>query len=122
MWVNGPLPWSSRGKDTAHKKLVGALNPGEKALSGRDYLDGHPNFITPLDFDTLTTCMHDMVLLRHELTHGLIKQYHILSDNFCHDATKHGAVFAAIANIVQISIETDEPLLEVEYNDNVPNH
>ena len=61
--------------------------------------------------------MQGLVRARHETLNGRFKAWEILKQLYRHDIALHSYVFRAIAIIIQLTIDSDEPLFAVEYND-----
>jgi hypothetical protein len=61
--------------------------------------------------------MQGRVRARHEMLNGQFKAWEILKQTFQHDILKHGYVFCAIAVIIQLTMDSGEPLFAVDYND-----
>jgi len=53
----------------------------------------------------------------HESINGLLKQYGILKECFCHNQNDHPLIFKAIANLVQAKIMLEGATYQVAYND-----
>ncbi len=66
---------------------------------------------------TKNQVMQDRVWSRHESLNGQLKNWEILKSIYGHGIMEHGNVFWAIAVIMQISINTNEHLLGVDYSD-----
>ena len=61
-----------------------------------------------------------MARARHECVHGGLKHWRILKEVFCHDLSKHGLVFIAVANIEQLLL-MEGGMWQVDYNDRINN-
>ena len=61
--------------------------------------------------------MQGLVRARHETLNGRFKAWEILKQLYRHDIALHSYVFRAIAIIIQLTIDSGEPLFAVEYND-----
>jgi hypothetical protein len=93
------------------------LDTGEFYLGDGGYYDGNQYSQTPDGLNTLEQKQQSTVRARHETVNSRLKQWGSLNRVFRHSPPLHSAVFAAVANIIQFSIEHGEPLFEVEYND-----
>ena len=85
-----------------------------------DSYRGHPNKVKcPLKniAPTEKLAMQARVWARHKMINGRLKNWGILSQVFWHDIPRHGEVFWACALLTQLTIEQDEPLFSVEYED-----
>jgi len=56
----------------------------------------------------------------HETINQMFKEWSVLKNRFRYSVQKHGIVFGAVANIIQLCIEEGarQPFL-VDYNDNI---
>ena len=61
--------------------------------------------------------MQGRVRARHETLSGQLKNWGILSQVFRQDIRCHRELFQACAVVTQLTINDDEPLFEVEYED-----
>ena len=82
------------------------------------YSDDYEFFDTPTGINDEEQRMKKVARARHETINGKFKTWAILKQSFRHDLNKHWKVFAAISNITQLLIETEEDyIFQVEYND-----
>ena len=58
-----------------------------------------------------------LIRARHETVNGRFKDWRCLKQQWRHSLEKHGAVFRAVAGVVQVAIQNGEQLFQVEYND-----
>lgn len=72
----------------------------------------HYKFITPHNFPD-TAKEQKIIRARHETVNSCLKSFKILATPCRHDIGKHLPSFYAVANIVQISLMTDEPLYDI---------
>ena len=96
VWIQGPYP-ASKYTDIKifNTVLRNFLEPGEQVEADKGYR-GHPDKIK---------CS------------GRLKNWEILSQVFRHRIMRHGDVFRACAVVTQLTIQDEEPLFEVEYED-----
>ena len=120
MWIQGPYP---AGKYTDiknfNKVLRNFLEPGERVEADEGYR-GHPDKIICPGNDANPAenrVMQGRVRARHETLNGRLKNWGILSQVFRHHIMTHGDVFRACAVVTQLTIQDEEPLFEVEYED-----
>jgi hypothetical protein len=101
--------------------LINELDEGEKVEADKGYR-GEPESVSVPNHNVFLNRVgrrqKELVRARHETLNRRLKQWHCLHDTFRHDLVKHGPVFRAVAVIVQVTIETGEPMFRVEYNDN----
>lgn len=91
------------------------MEVGEKVLTDSGY--GTSFFVTPTGNNTIADYKQSVVRARHETVNRRFKEFNILHRTFRHDITKHHQVFFAVANLVQLSLEYENGLFDVEYND-----
>lgn len=118
VWVNGPYPpgpWPDLR--IFRHRLMHNLDENEFIVGDGGYKDGTTFVVSkywgPEWFQTMTA----NVMSRHETINSRFKKFKILSTVYRHGVDNHGDTFAAIANVVQIELET-HPAFSVEYNDN----
>ncbi len=119
VWINGPFP-AGRYSDTkiaCECGLLDNLQPGEKIIVDAGY-KGHDHIFERSGLRNVYGSMKRSSRARHETINGRFKEFNILKNRFRHPLEKHGIVFGAIANIVQLSIQlgVHEPF-QVNYND-----
>jgi hypothetical protein len=61
--------------------------------------------------------MQGRVRVHHKMLNGLLKNWGILSQVFCHHISMNGNVFRACAVLMQLTVENGEPLFKVECED-----
>ena len=124
VWTNGPYaPGHWPDLSISRDSLCDALDHGELFLADGTYSDGHGWCITPTynDPPTPDDRMKGKARAYHEGVNGLLKKFHVLGDCFRHHRTKHGRVFAAVANIVQAKIQLEKPCFKVKYKNDLNN-
>lgn len=106
VWVNGGYPcgeWPDLR--IAKDMLIYYLNPGEKCIADGGYNNAR-FFVTPDGLNNDRTYSQKLVRSRHETVNTRIKYFNVLQKRFRHNIEKHAVCFYAVANIVQILIET----------------
>ena len=119
VWINGPYP-AGRWPDLsiARDVLHHVLGPGETYIADRGYFAGDAPSLTPNDPATDEQWNAWSVLrARHETLNSRLKNFNILSRKYRHNLQRHGEVFWAVANVVQLDIQTESPLFDVLYHD-----
>jgi hypothetical protein len=118
VWVHGPYPCGSHPDlKIARMGVFTQLNEGEMVVADGGYRDGRVFADTPTGMNNADQRMKSIVRARHETVNGRIKNFRILKDIYRSNLDDHGLVFKACAVIIQIAIQTDEPLFEVVYYD-----
>ena len=120
VWIHGPYPDGKFTNIKIFKKVLRNYpEPGERVEADKGY-HGHPNKIKcpgnnihPAENQR----MQSRVRARHETLNGRLKTWGILSQVFQNSITMHGNVFRACTVVMQLTIESGEPLFEVEYED-----
>jgi len=118
VWINGPYAlgdWSNLAitcYGVAHK-----LGPGEKYLADGGYSSQDRNVETPTGLKNHNQRMKARARACHKAINGLLKQYGILWECFCHNRNDHAVVFKAIVNLVQAKIMLEDATYQVAYND-----
>ena len=123
VWINGPFPcgeWPDL--KIALSSLVHMFEGDECAIADNGYR-GYPQYFdTPwkvLD-NPMQRTRKALARARHETVNRRFKEWKILQERFRHPLEKHGMVFQAIANIVQLKM-MEQPTWQVEYNDRIDN-
>lgn len=86
-----------------------AVDVVEKTFADKRYADA-TYFIVP---NGENKCEHDRIMVRHEAVNKRFKRFEALKQSFRHDLEKHTMVFNAVANLIQLMLENDEPLVNV---------
>jgi hypothetical protein len=118
VWVNGPFPagdWPDL--NIAREGINHELDPGEKYVADGVYRGAHGWSETLNGLNNFDQWMKAVARARHETVNRLFKHFGILERRFRHRVTLHGRVFLAVSNIVQASIQLEEPIFDVEYYD-----
>ena len=97
--------------------LVGKLLLSEFVIADEGYFDGYNYCITPTGFHSYADRQRACIRSRHETVNRRYKEWGALRQKFRHGLEKHGLVFRAITNIIQMGLETDEPLFKVHYDE-----
>lgn len=112
VWVYGGVPCGIYSDLTlARESFVDQLLPNEKAVADGVYRDNR-YFITPL-YNPDSIQAQKEIRARHEKVNGIIKRFHCLTTVFRHHWQDHSFCFFAVAQIVHLIIEYDEPLYEL---------
>jgi len=122
VWINGPFPAGlySDCRITVECGLLDNLQPDEKIIVDRGYPGHNDIFVQPGGPNALYAQMKRDIRACHETINQLFKECSILNNHFWYPVKKHGMVFEAIANIVQLCIEQDaqRPFM-VYYDDTI---
>ena len=116
VWMNGPFPCGQFNDIKIFKQgLQKRLLEGEKVEADGIYrnVDGvraKGDFVSFSDKRAKARAR-----ARHETCNGRLKSFGCLKNKWRHPLCKHKHVFASIAVIVQLSIESGEPLFQVKY-------
>jgi hypothetical protein len=92
--------------------FVNKLDESEAALADLGYND-HSYFITPKNLHCLTAAKHKLIMERHETVNHRFKQFEILHGTYRHSLSKHPTIFKAIANLVQLDINSGAELFAI---------
>jgi hypothetical protein len=118
VWVNGPYPagcWPDLR--IFRHRFMHALAMHKWVVADKGYRDGFqfviPKGYGPYWFQDMTA----KVTARHETVNNRFKRFKVLSMPFRHALSMHELTFAAIACVVQVSLEEDPPF-QVYYDDN----
>lgn len=111
---NGNIVWAFGGYpcglfsdlQVAKEKFVHALGADEKTMADKAYKDKN-YFILPNDGNRT---QHKLVMSRQEVVSKRLKQFKILKKDFRHPLDKHPMVFHAVANLIQLTLQHEEPL------------
>jgi len=118
VWINGPFPCGSwPDLRIARDELIYWVPYGEYIIGDGGYRDNRNYFWTPTGLNRLEDRMQSIARARHETVNARLKKFNCLVHVYRHRRTKHGQLFTAVANIVQMEIETDAPLFHVEYSE-----
>ncbi len=118
VWIMGPFAagdWPDLKIFRMYLKKY--LCPNECVEADGGY-QGDERVHAPLDFCYNNIAQYQAKLnvrARHETLNGRMKNFHVLSETFRHDLSKHECCFNAVAVITQLAIENGEPLYSVKY-------
>ncbi len=119
VWINGPFPageWCDLS--IARRSLVHYLHKNEFYIADGGYRDGHQWSVTPSGSrSSYKNRQMGVVRSRHETINSRLKGWKILSAVFRHPLEKHSMSFRAVANIVQLGLQTDTPAFQVHYDE-----
>lgn len=116
--VYGPFPcgdWPDLR--IARHELIYILEPGEYYIADKGYRDGYNWCYSPTGDDTYADRQIAALRARHENVNRRIKEWGAMQQKWRHPIEKHGIMLGAIANIVQLGLETDAPLRYVHYDE-----
>ena len=118
VWINGPFPAGEWNDLTiARSSLHEYLHNNEYYIADGGYRDGGQFSITPSGVHDYGERQRQVVHAKHETINRKLKQWAILNNKYRHDLQRHGKVFHAVANIVQLGLETDRPVFQIEYDE-----
>jgi hypothetical protein len=100
--------------------LQNFLEPGERVESDKSYRSNTEKVKCPENNANLVEkrAMQGRVRARHKTLNRQLKDWGILSQVFHQHILWHGNVFWVCVVVTQLTIKNDEPLFEVEYEDN----
>lgn len=111
IWAHGGVPCGMFSDlKLAREIFVHILDPGEKAIADRGYMD-KKYFCTPQynpQYPNIST-----ILARHETINRRLKQWRCLGTKFRHQLKRHPMCFHSVLNITEIMIENGYPLFEL---------
>jgi hypothetical protein len=120
VWIQDPY---TAGKYTDikifNKVLRHFLDPGERVEADEGYIGHLDKIKCPQNVGNPAEkwAMQGRVRVRHKMLNMRLKNWGILSQVYRPDIMRHGDVFRACAVVTQLTIESGEPLFEVEYKD-----
>jgi hypothetical protein len=118
VWVNGPFPAGAYSDVTiARRSLVHFLHKNEYYIADGGYRDGNQWSVTPGGRNSYKDRQMGVVRSRHESINSRLKGWKILSVMFRHPLEKHSISFRAVANIVQMGLQSDRPAFQVHYDE-----
>ena len=118
VWLNGPFPcgdWPDIR--IARTCLNHHLDDGEYYLADGGYGDNYQYAVTPRGLWKFGDRQIQVVRARHETVNSRIKIWRALSSKWRHELDKHGMMMRAVVLVVQLGLETDEPLFSVDYDE-----
>ena len=118
VWVNGPYnpgPWPDLR--IFRDRLIHELAIGEWVVADAGYRDGFQFVIPKQTGPSWLQMMTAAGTARHETVNGRIKVFGCLKVPFRHGMERHGRVFKAICNVVQISLQINGPTYTINYDD-----
>ena len=118
MWVNGPFPagdWPDLR--IVRENLIHELLPWEYYIADGGYNDGQQFSITPSGRHEFVDRQRAQARARHETINGRFKFWNSMSGTWRHCRVKHGVAFRALANIIQLELETVSEAFQMEYNE-----
>jgi hypothetical protein len=119
VWINGPFPCGTwPDLNIARSSLVHYLQVGEYYIADGGYNDGNQYAITPNGLNNYQQKTFALCRARHETVNARFKVFACLKNIFRHPLRKHGVLFRAVANIVQLQIQNGNPPFDVEYDEN----
>lgn len=118
VWINGPFPcgeWPDLR--ITRESLIYMLDDGEHYVADGGYYDRNQFAVTPTGNHAFMDRQRATVRARHETVNSRFKFFGCLRQLFRHDLKKHGEFFRAVAVIVQTEIEMENPLFDLEYEE-----
>lgn len=113
VWINGPFPaGESNDLQIFRRGLKYILDLEEVMVADK----GYPDASALLGTD-VCICQRNLdrsIRARHESLNGRLKSFHVLSQRYRHDLSKHSICFFAICKIVQFSISEGNTLFSVD--------
>lgn len=110
VWKNGGYPCGLYPDlKLARESYVWSTSPGELTIADKGYNDSE-FFILP---NEQNSTFHKLIMSRHETVNKRVKQFKILKETYRHTLEKHPLVFHAVLNLVQMNIESGEPLFQI---------
>lgn len=109
VWAHGPFPcgaWADLRIFRADLKL--RLKDGEHVLTDGGYRDKRCKRVLGGNFN-----LSARVKARHETLNRHLKQFRVLGNAFRHSLKKHSQCFFAVANLVEVMIESGESLFQL---------
>jgi hypothetical protein len=120
VWKNGPYPCGKYPDLTiARDRIIHYLDPGEKFVADGGYRDGGIYAETPNGLNNDDQRMKRLARARHETVNKRLKQFAVLNSAFRNELEKHYYCFHSIANMTQLHIQTNAPLFQVKYDENL---
>ena len=116
VWINGGFPcgeWSDI--EIARSAIIHQIDDGEKIIVDSGYRGEDWCFECPNGRSNRRSRILGLIRARHENLNGKLKQFGVLSQKFRHELHKHPMCLYAVANITQVSLQTDSHLFHVEY-------
>ena len=93
------------------------LHNNEFYIADGGYRDGNQFSVTPTGRRSYKDRQMGVVRSRHETINARLKKWNILAALFWHPLEKHSIAFRAVANIVQLGLQTNAPAFQVHYNE-----
>lgn len=107
VWKYGGFPCREYSDlNIARESYVFAVSHDERTWGDREYRDVQ-YFITP---NTENSILHKQIMARHEAMVRKVKNFQIMKLAYRHKLEYHEMIFNSIVNLVQLTIESEEPL------------
>ena len=118
VWLMGPFP-AGEWPDLriVREALNHELDAGEMYIADGGYYDGFQWAVTPRGYHRYSDRVKALVRARHENINARFKQWRALNDKWRHSPLKHGVMVRAVANVIQLGLETDEPAWQIHYDE-----
>ena len=120
-WIRGPFPCGEKSDYMIFMEgMVGYLERYERVEADDGYLGASPRYAKCPGCTTARKdrkSLQSKVRVRHKTFNKRLTQWAILCHVFRHPLEKHSQVLRCVAVITQIILEHDQPLFQVEYND-----
>jgi len=112
------LKTTKKTQPIARSSLVHVLDRGEVYIADGGYHDGSGYGVTPTARHEYSDRQKVVVRVRHETVNGRLKNWGCLRNLWRHRVEKHRYAFRAVANLVQLEMETGSQAFQLEYNEN----
>ena len=116
VWVNGPFPageWTDAM--IVRDSFLGHLCADEVFIADGGY-KGVEYCIMPGGWGHVINKQISKIRARHETVNRKFKEYKVIGDRSRHTQVQHGVYFRAVANLVQIPLETTEGNWDMRYD------
>lgn len=111
VWTNGGHPCGLyTNLKLARESYVHSVGAGERTFADKGYKD-KAYFIAP---DAENQTLHKRLMSRHDVVQKRLKRFEILKRKYRHSLDKHPMVFRAVANLTQLMLQNEEPLVPVD--------
>lgn len=112
VWVHGPFPCRSYPDIKIFRlRMKHRLPFNEVVVADVGYND--EKCMSKQDCEANKEELHSTIRARHESANGRLKNFAVLQSKFRHKLSLHSICFHAVANVVQITIESGHPLFKI---------
>ena len=110
-WAFGGFPAGLGDLDMARKGVLKRISRREKIIADNGYIGLPDKIIVPSDdVSSIENKRHKLLMARHEHINKRVKDFKCMNSIWRHGWKAHIMTFYAIVNIVQIKLETMEPM------------